>query len=75
MTISMSYDIPDEKIEAVGEMLKYTEELSTTELVESAMELLEWAIEQKKRGREIVAINGNSGSYIPSTLSLLDKVK
>ena len=75
MTTQITYDIPDDKIEAIGEMLKYTDNLSTDELLGSAMYLLEWALDNVKSGRDIVAINGNSGAYTSVNLKIIENVK
>ena len=75
MATVMNYEIPDEKIEVIGEMLKYTDDMSTEEIMASAMALLEWAVENAKMGREVVAINGNSGSFIAAKLPILEKAK
>ncbi len=69
----MSYKVPDDKLDRIGEMLKYTDNKSTQELLENAMTLIEWAVDQVKAGREVVAINGNSGQYITLKLPLLKK--
>ena len=71
----MTYEIPDDKLQTVGDMLQYTENMSTDEIMSSAMTLLEWAVEQSKSGKDIVAINGNSGAYSPMKLPLLEKAK
>ena len=75
MATQMVYEIPDEKIEVIGEMLKYTDNKSTKELMASAMALLEWAVENAKQGRDVVAINGNSGSFIAAKMPILEKAK
>ena len=74
----MTYEIPDDKIMVIGEMLQYTNNKSTKEIMDSAMTLLEWAIEQSKCGKDIVAINGSSGSsgtYNPLKMPILEKAK
>jgi len=73
MAMRMTYEVPDDKIEHIGEMLKYTDNKSTQELMENAMALVEWAVEQAKSGREVVAINGNSGQYTTLQLPILEK--
>ena len=75
MATQMTYDIPDDKLQSIGEMLPYTEDMSTKEIMASAMALLEWAVEQSKAGRDVVAINGNSGSYTTVKLPILEKAK
>lgn len=75
MATNMTYEIPDDKIMVIGEMLKYTEDNSTKEIMTSAMALLEWAVEQSEAGREIVAINGNSGAYTSVNLPILEKAR
>ncbi|RLC08006.1 MAG: hypothetical protein DRI24_24000, partial [Deltaproteobacteria bacterium] len=70
MAMHISYEIPDDKIERVGEIMLYTENMSTQELLEQSMELLEWAITQVESGKDIVAINGISGTHIPVKLPL-----
>ena len=75
MATTISYTIPDERIKDIGEMLQYTTDNSTDELLSTAMALLEWAVGQSKAGRDIVAINGNSGSYITLNAEILKKAK
>lgn len=74
MATQMTYEIPDDKLQTIGDMLPYAN-MSTQEILSNAMQLLEWAVEQSKAGRDIVAINGNSGAYSPVSIPLLEKAK
>ena len=75
MATQMTYEIPDDKIQTIGDMLKYTDDMSTEEILSSAMQLLEWAVEHSKSGCDIVAVNGNSGAYNPVSIPLLENAK
>ena len=75
MSTIMSYTIPDDKIEGVGKLLKYTKNMSTQEVLENAMELLEWAINETNQGRDIVAVNHNSGAYSMSKSPIIENIK
>ena len=75
MATHMIYEIPDEKIEAVGEMLKYTKDKSTLDMMANAMALLEWAVEQSKQGRVIVSLHDGNGTYREADLPMLNRAR
>ena len=71
----VQYEIPENRLQ---ELIILQEELdltTRTDLLNTALTLLEWVVEQKRKGREIAAIDEKQDNYWVLVMPALQRVQ
>ena len=71
----IQFNVPDDKLEELDEMRKELGLSTRKDLFNNAMTLLEWTMNQKKKGHKVVALNEMDDSYRELVMPALENVE
>jgi hypothetical protein len=61
--IRTQFEISQDKLRELEALMRDTETSTKKDLINSALTLLEWAVQERQRGRIIVAMEEETGKY------------
>lgn len=75
MDAKITITIPDERLRELDAMRERLGIKTLRELLNNALTVLEWAVEQSARGREIASVNAEGESYQPLDMPILSAAR
>jgi hypothetical protein len=70
----LNFEFPEERIEDLKQLQAATGTDSMKDLVNNALTILEWAVEEARKGNEIAAVNESEEIYRVLVTPLLQRV-
>jgi hypothetical protein len=72
--VRIQLDLPADKVQELEELMEQAKISTKKDLINNALTLLEWAINEKKEGRAIASINEKTMSYKELVMPVLSAV-
>lgn len=73
--VRVQFDLTEEKVKEIEDIMTKSGMSSRKDVFNTALTLLEWAIEESERGHDIAAINRNEKEFFSLRMPVLDSAK
>ncbi|WP_447067264.1 hypothetical protein [Vibrio alginolyticus] len=73
--IRVQFDLTEDKVKEIEEIMEKSGMSSRKDVFNTALTLLEWAIEESERGHDIAAINRSEREFFSLRMPVLESAK
>lgn len=73
-TVRVQIDLSEDKVQALKELMKKADIATQKELINNALTVLEWIVNETQQGRAIASINEDTMSYKQLAMPILSAV-
>jgi hypothetical protein len=73
--VRMQFDFPEDRVKELEAMMQKCNVGTRKELINNALTILEWAIEETEQGNDVVAIDREEKQFFALRMPILNSVK